>query len=699
MKTRYFAVVSAVILTTVVWAGAADKVRWATVKRSYAPHFHPKGIGQPPDHPAPPDSPPVEVTNVVLENEHIRIEVAVQAAGRVMHATYKDGTELFNVLERMAGGQPWDGGGWRSSFPFQEHGMRYTDQPAGWRVIEGADGSVTLTMDMRFGRFLGEELGRYGRFTPLRLGRAITLRPGSALFEVASTVENPLPYRFGYRLWSTAQFPDRPDAEFWFPVSRVSDHGLRNLADWIWHQGRALRSNWNSHGSVFSINSTHPFTGIYYPSEDLNRLRIARPDDMPGGKLYAWGYPSVFFEVWTGSEHLFEQEGRLLPPFAARRHTERYYAVHGIGRVEYANEHFAVSTERSVAEDPPNVLVRLFPVQDVEAVEYEVLHPDGRILARADAPAKARHVKILKTPVEPGHVPLRVSAKSGGQLLLDVTLPLAVPRPDPDLERHLMTTIRPGREDRQRIAESQETRAWIGFRSPNLAGAALRAALDWTEAEPGNVAAQRQLGRVLYMIGRPHKAAAALQSALSIDGKDAHSRHLLGLVLLEQGDKQEALRQFLLAVPEAPEAHHMAAMVLLSSGDRTGAIEHLRKLVEAQPWVVRPRIVLAALLAARGPAGEARVLAEKLQNEDPSSPEIAYLMTLCHPQDATRAQTLAQMLTLNPEAPEAVAQLRAEIEQGSWVHPARPDVSNVEPVWPAFRGERPARRIPRSEAP
>jgi protease I len=634
----------------------------------------------------------VTVTNVILENEYLRIEVAVQAAGRVMHVTYKqDGTELFNVLEKLAGGCVWDGGGWRSSFPFQEHGMHYTDQPCGWRVVEGEDGSVTLAMDMRFARFSAmAELGRYGRFTHLRLGRWITLRPGQAYFEVTSAVENPLPYRYGYRYWSLAQFPDEQDAEFLLPVSRVSGHGLRDLADWKWRQGLALHRNWDIWMSIFSVNVTYPFAGVYYPSEDLNRLRIADPASLPAGKLYAWPHPSAFYELWSGSEHLFEQEGRFADPFGRQTYVQRYYAARGIGCVDYANEHFAVSLQRSGGEGGRQATVRLLPAHDIGRAEWSLLGPDGNTLCRGSGKLTALVPQALACQAD-ASTPVKVVVKAGGEVLLEVTLPLAMPEPDPQLERDLMATIRPDPADLPRRAESYEKRAWIGSRAPNLPSAALRAAMDWAEAQPASAPAQRQLGRVLYMVGRMDQAAVALRAALALDANDAQAHHLLGLVLLEQNNPQAAREQFLLACRDeqaAPEAHYLAAMGAISGGDRASAVEHLRKLVKVQPGAVRPRLVLAALLSGQGEAEEARAMAEQLEREDPSSPEVAYVLTLCEPREYGAGSALAKLLAGDPEAPEGVAQLRAEIERGSWAHPARPEVSSVPASMPPDRGWR-----------
>jgi tetratricopeptide (TPR) repeat protein len=357
--------------------------------------------------------------------------------------------------------------------------------------------------------------------------------------------------------------------------------------------------------------------------------------------------------------------------------------------VDYANEHLAVTSSRTGSRTGPRFGLRLYPVHDIDPVRYSLIGPDGKELVLGldrsgttaiEKPVKAMEVTTIIASIPQIDMPIRVVARSGEQVLLDVELPLAFPKADPEHEAAIRETINPNRSNPRRYAESLETRAWVNGRGGNLSSGALRAAMDWAAAEPSNIDAQRQLGRIEYIVGRFDKAVAALNAALAIDPNDAQSHHLLGLALLEQKQNSQALRHFNQAIQSgtgAPEAHYMAALASIATGDSPGAIAHLRTLVQANPNVVRPRIVLAALLARQGAMQDAKAIAGPLVALDPASPEVVYAWTLCDPQNPKAAQDLAKMLNKNPEAPEALAQLKAEIEQGAWVHPARPDVSNV----------------------
>jgi len=674
---RVLAVALVALAATVA---AAEAVRWSTVERTYPVQFHPRAF--------PGRRETATVRNVVLENAHLRIEVAPDLGGRVMHVTYKGGpgeaddAELFNVMDRLMAYSVWDAGGWRVSFPFYEHGMRFRGQTAGWRIVEGDRGAVTLAMEMRFGRFREPaELNYKGRFSHLRLSRAITLRPGQGCFECDLRVENPLPYRVGVRLWTTAQFPLADEAEFLFPVSRMCYHRATRFSDWVDGRGPVLWRNWQRTDSFFSVNLDQPFVGVYYPSADVNRVRVVDPDVAPGAKLYAWAFTgrerqkARFFEIWTGLDRVFEQEGRFLPAFATVGFTERVYLARGIGRVDYANEHVAIGRDCNNL----GTVLRVMPVHRLpEGITIEVSPADGEV--GPDSGAGATHrpgpIEALTVIEKQTHISGPVRVKIGE--LVDVVLPLTPPAKDGRHEAAMHERVEPDRDAPARYAVHSEMRGWIlpHRQYGSLGTSAVPAARRWVEQRPQGAEAHVTLGRIAYRLGKLDQAKGALETAVGLDGEHGLAHHLLGLTLWEAGQRDGAAQHFAVAVgckrPHA-EAGYFLALVRISAGDPTSATMPLLALEKAKPGRLRPRLLLAATLAKLGRREEAQRLAAALEAADPASVEIAEVAARCFPDDAARRRAVAQLLKRNPEADEALRRLRAEMDRGEWTHPERPE--------------------------
>jgi len=679
-------------LAFALWAAPAvaaePAVRWSAVERTYP--VDRRG----PDYPYPPlpepDPPELKTRNVVLENRLVRIEVAPDLAGRVMHVTYKaDGTDLFQVKDSIVPCTPWDAGGWRTSFPFHEHGMRFKGQTAGWRIIEGADGSVTLAMDMRFGRFRdAAELDYKGRFSHLRLGRTMTLRPGQAFFECAMRVENPLPYRVGWRLWTTNQFPVAEDAEFIIPASRMSGHGARDIEDWPWGEGLALYRNWTRPNySLFALNNPYPFLAIYYPEDDVNRVRVADPAEAPGGKLWGWQCGSSgarFFEVWTGLDRVFEQEGRLLAPFATGGFTERVYLVRGVGRVAYANADAAVGLEYAEENGRATAVLRATPACEIADAEVTLAPADGGEGRTVRTALEPMETLEIRAPVAARDAPVRVTIRAGarlaatrGRTLLQITLPLARPPVDLEAEKAIAESVWPGDDATpKRLCEMGERIGRVSRWGDNIATTGLRSAREWIAAEPESAEAHVALGRIAYELGLFDEARAALKRAAALDPAEGVACHLLGLVLLEEGKADEARAAFesaLSAGRPSAEAGYFTALAKIALGRFGEAAEDLKRLVESRPEAFRPRLALAAVLARLGKVDEARALADGALAEDPASVEAAETVARCCPDDAARREAVEQLLRHNPEAPEALAAFCREVDEGVWQHPQRPE--------------------------
>ena len=162
---------------------------------------------------------------VILSNRFLTLEVVPELGGRLIRATYRPGGDaaraipLFWEYDKLTNAVSWSMGGAKWSFPHWEHGRKFAET-AGYVVTRGGDGSATVHMDMRFDEFLTPaETKRYGLATNLRLTMSVTLAPGSTAFTYAARIENPLPIRYGTKLWFLVRPNSTAGAHYIFPAA------------------------------------------------------------------------------------------------------------------------------------------------------------------------------------------------------------------------------------------------------------------------------------------------------------------------------------------------------------------------------------------------------------------------------------------------------------------------------------------------
>lgn len=370
---------------------------------------------------------------VILENEYLEVHVLPELGGRLVRAVFtpgehtggSSGEQLFWEMDEIRDGRSWSMGGGRWSFPFWEHG-RHFDETGGYAIVRDANsGAVTLAIDMRFDDYLkAEETGRYGRATNLRLVQFVTLRPGEAKFDWTARVENPLPIRYGFKLWWLLRQPAVEGVQIILPAAAVTGHGAPGLQKWDANtEVRTLNT------SVFAVGMQHDFAGWYFPKRDLNVLRVQDHRTAPGAKQVIYP-PSAkgYIEMWGGSHELFEECGRLLPAFGAYDMKVTVLPASGIGRADYANEHAAVSCKRTdkgwdVKVVPTRRLAKLAVFTDQD----KPTGPDsGEGVGNGETPSPASPDRPRKVSVPHLSERIRVMVKDGNDVLVDQVFPIDV---------------------------------------------------------------------------------------------------------------------------------------------------------------------------------------------------------------------------------------------------------------------------------
>lgn len=690
---------------------------------------------------------PLHVDHIVLENQYLRIEVVPQLGGRVRSVVYKPAllgsdsaprknTQMFALdthgtpHDKLQVYVPWNYGGWRVSFPFFEHGLHGENQATSYRLRTLANGTAVLTMTMYFDRFSNEpkpanpddnfaELGRYGRYSPLTLVQEIQLAPGQASFQTRFTVFNPLPYRYGFKLWNTAALPRTEDARFVFPVSRMAFHWWNQaFRNWpLMDDGkngavvdRSVFANWTTHPSpngksYFGLDVTHPYAAIYYPSDDVNRLRITEPSVAPGLKLYSFNWNRGWldsFELWGGSTEIFEDKGHFLEPFNRYSYKVEWWMPQNIGKLTAASAAIAAGLTYEEVNGQMYTRIRLTASRTYSDLVVFVANGTESGKVKLDS-LNPETVVLFSIPVARHGSPVWVKIHDGDNEIFNYQLPVELPPVDKAAEacrKELNFTVPQDNDSCSeavkklltgyRRAEYSEV-SGEGYWNPgdcktlNTFG---RLEAEKIAAAPKATAHERLIyGRILYRLGGKsyfdvaHKQ---LMAATTADPSLGEAWLLLGTLEMETGNTSAATiawKNALNAANPASLANYFLALNAISGGNLPAAQEFIDALLMAQPDNYFARLLKAGILERRKQYQEALDILDKLEEIHASDPGLVYLKQLVYTglDETLKAAEMRQVLTRieaplrgDPLAAKRRQEFVNQLTTGDWKLPLRP---------------------------
>jgi tetratricopeptide (TPR) repeat protein len=632
---------------------------------------------------------------IILENEYVKAVVLPEFGARLPRVTFKGpggpSRDLFQVSDALQDAPPWSMGGMEFSFPYCEYG-RHMDEGAGWRIVTSGDGSVTVAMDMRFSQYAGE-VQRYGRFSSLRQAVSVTLRPGTSALEYVSRIDNRLPVRHGFRLWSVASLPREAGAHVLMPAAAVTDNGATALRTWpTWDDtDHGILDSWST--SSFAVDKQGDWAGVYYPGADANHLVLAPRYTAMGTRLYVPGNASdKKIEIWNGSNPLFEHPGHFLQPLGTYVMPLRLAMVTGIGRIDWVGDAVAVSYE------PGKTGAR------IRIASFQVL-PNCTVMART----KAETVRIMGTirPNQPLELqlekraePVLLTVVQGEDAeLAEVSLPWRPQPAAPDTFKALQREVRPWGP------LSMELSDWPHDREANLGDAAKALTEGLTPAKPDTVLQAAAVVLRTEAPGSPRWQAVRgfLDGLTSRNAKNPHAEALLGMMLLaETGGRPSSESGRRLAKAEKlPGAAYLLALDAIAAKNTVRANALLRKAGEAAPIIAMgdgsdalpggdrlhpaalaggewPAMLRAALALEQNQPATAKVLMEQLLAFDPARPEALALLAeafqkLQQTDKAMTARTDAERLfQRNEQARRDYEALLREARDGVWSGIPRP---------------------------
>jgi tetratricopeptide (TPR) repeat protein len=144
--------------------------------------------------------------------------------------------------------------------------------------------------------------------------------------------------------------------------------------------------------------------------------------------------------------------------------------------------------------------------------------------------------------------------------------------------------------------------------------------------EPGNTAALKLKGDVLYLAGRDAEAESALLRAIEIDPKDENSRYALGRIYYQLNRFPDAARQFQTMLeldPKSYRAHDNLALTYEAMNQDNLALKHYFRALDLvhkdHPQYEKPYANLANFFLGRDENEKAFQLAAEAAKRNPSS--------------------------------------------------------------------------------
>ena len=228
---------------------------------------------------------PREWRLLVLENEHLRVEVLPDLGGRLWRCVDKaNGASLFYANPTLKFAQVAYRGSWATfgiewNFPVSHNWV--TSSPVDWATVRHEDGSASVVV------------GNVDLVYGMQWRVALTLRPGRAALEQDTTLYNrsDLPHRFYW--WTNAAVEVWDDSRILYPIDFTAAHGFAEVDTWpVTAKGVDLSLVGNhTFGpvSLFAHGSREGFMGIYHPRTRAGVAHYADPAELPAKKVWSWG--------------------------------------------------------------------------------------------------------------------------------------------------------------------------------------------------------------------------------------------------------------------------------------------------------------------------------------------------------------------------------------------------------------------------
>jgi len=593
----------------------------------------------------------VDYSLITVSNGYIEVDIAPELGLRVLAARdITNPEEPLNLFSsrgvKLTNKWLQGSGGVEPSFPFFESGTATAYQQGGYRIIEEADGAVTVAMNMRMDHRQTEmDMGFLGKYGDRPLSAWVTVRPGSNMFELTYRADNHNPTRRSNRMWNNTFFDKVTDSKAIFPVYMAADHCMKST--WVVNGNPTTE-----HASHFGLFPKQPFCGVWYPSSGANVLRIADPGKAPGMKLYRGG---GYYEIWGSTNAVFEVPEGFVREYEPLQMTHSYYLTRSIGEAAYANEHVAISLSGANAFELVATHHGLATVKNLDGTIIVSDAPVGPGEKTQGVFTDGIEVVLNGRQVFRGELPVAIDRDVSGMQALEESAALSWG----DHENHKKRELEQAESfkyARNIEMEDIQSKWWT-------LNAFAVAHFDFQKAFDASVTAEQCLSaaNTCYRLGRINEAWVYARIA---QGKSAspEADYLMGLIAWERGEAVDFGNAGVLA-------NYKQALQAIAQNDKPAARALLREYIQAYPGSFRPRLALALLTTDYG-------LASACLAENPGSPEALWVMAQLGSVKAK--QDLETLVDTETGSDVALQNFKKEVKMGQWRHSRRFEYNHAE---------------------
>lgn len=550
-------------------------------------------------------------TVVRLDNPHLSVAVLPEVGGKVWGATDKaTGREFLytnHVLKfrQIALRGPWTSGGIEFNFGIVGHAPT-TATPVDFLTRRNPDGSASVVV------------GSLDLPSRTRWSVTVTLPKDASRFETNARWANPTPFDQSYYAWSCAAIRTADDLHYVFPGRYFIGHDYFVPFE-PWPVGRAgldlsaYRNNASPGSkSYFTVGEYADFYGAWYEGSDSGFGHWARPDEVPGRKVWIWDQSrqgGIWVDLLTDRDGQYTepQAGRLynqsdhesFPPGRADAWRELWFPYGGIGPMVQASPRAVLGAKASAGRTALG-LYALEPLDEEvvvvsagrEILREKIALATGKTWLReielaAGAPFKVAVGDKLAYDSDPAarrlERPLRFRNPEEGTtegLFLSAAKLEKERQYGPALEKYEAVAAREPLHIRAlaRIAGLRARRGEDG-KALESAGRALAAAMYDPEANFFYGVAARRLGRLV------DARETFGWAARSVEFRAAALTELAGLSLQEKDAAAaiEYARRALTSAPEDSAAWEVLAAALRRAGRKTEAAAACRSVLVFDP--------------------------------------------------------------------------------------------------------------------
>jgi tetratricopeptide (TPR) repeat protein len=570
-----------------------------------------------------------------LENEYLRCIILPDLGGHLYDCLDKvSGESAFYAnpslkFARVAYRGTWAACGIEFNFPVSHNWV--TASPVDFAMTSEPDGSASL--------WVGNIDRVYGMQWRVRL----TLHPGCAYLEQATTLYNRSNTRHRFYWWTNAAVEVWDDSRILYPMEFTAGHAFADVDTWPVNLAGVDQSIVGNHKygpvSRFSYGSREPYMAVYHPRTQTGVVHYSSLTDLPAKKIWSWGCDedgmewrtalsdnnSAYVEIQAGLFPDQETYG-FLEPQESRSFTEYWIPIRHLGGISRANLNAVLSLNRR-AENPGKTAIEIalnvtrgFPNAVIRVLDSE------REVAASRASLSPSETFQETFYVFPASTSYTIEVRNeSGEILLQHT----EGKYDLESRDRIRTGPQPLRVDSREAPVTDEDFLSLGTHQES--NGELLAALQTYQLGlaqfPESIALNRAAGRLEVSLKQFTAAGQHLSKAITAVNNDHEAAYYLGLALAAEGRDQSARIQWEFA-QQSRDCHAAARLELAALAARDGNHEHnlrlLRQLGDGHPELVKAGELEIALLRACAREDEARERLAFWKQKDPTCSFLRY---------------------------------------------------------------------------